>query len=75
MSDTVRVTFRFTVGQRVRLAGDGPDDRPYVVVWRRYTEGLLRFIDYGLGDGAVPDAPGVLLTAYEPALESVEETP
>lgn len=75
MSETVRVTFQFAVGQRVRWVGDGPDDRHYVVVWRRYTQGLLRFIDYGLGDGAVPEAPGVLLTAYETALESVEETP
>ena len=75
MPETVRVTFQFAVGQRVRWAGEGPDDRPYVVVWRRYTEGLLRFLDYGLGDGTVPAAPGILTVAYEPDLEAVEETP
>lgn len=75
MTETVRVPFRFAVGQRVRWAGDGDDARVYVIVWRRWTEGLLRVIDYGLGDGPVPEAPGVLLTAYEPDLEPWEDTP
>ena len=75
MGERVRVTCQFAVGQRVRWAGGGPDDRPYVVVWRRYTEGLLRLCDYGLGDGAVSAVPGVLLTAYEADLDAVEDAP
>ena len=57
MSDTVRMQFQFTVGQRVRWAGDGTDGCGYVIAWRRWTEGILRFIDYGLGDATVPAAP------------------
>ena len=58
MADQVRVTFQFAVGQRVRWAGDGDDDFAYVIVWRRWTEGLLRFVDYGLGVDMLPAVNG-----------------
>ena len=73
MPDTVRVTFQFALGQQVRWFKH--TTLPWTIRTRHYHEGTVsRYVTYGLVlSTSRPEDRAV--TAYEPDLLPVEDTP
>lgn len=75
MSDTIRVTFQFALGQQVRWADD-PAGRVWHIVERHFREGRASCsVEYALL--LHPESPhGMRVgTAYEPDLAAWEDIP